>query len=323
MRRALSSWIACGAFALFAVWLALAAGSAGFTPLAWDGPLAGVRLPRAMLAFGVGAVLAVSGAVLQVLLRNPLADPYVLGVASGAGLGGLAAVSMFGIGWWMQAGAAAGALGAIALVFALGYRSFASQGASASPETAPVRLLLTGVMVSSACSAAESLMLATASDTTLRGMLFWLIGDLSGADVAQCMQVGAALVVLVAVAVPAAPRLNLMLHGELFARSLGVDTARLRRVLVGVTALATAAVVTAAGSIGFVGLVVPHVLRLVFGNDQRVLLPAAVLAGGGFLTLADALARVALSPQQLPVGVITALIGAPVFLVLLSRGGRR
>jgi iron complex transport system permease protein len=269
-----------------------------------------LRLPRALAAFACGGLLALAGALMQVLLRNPLADPYVLGVSGGASVGALLAM-LFGLPLVLINGSAfGGALAATLLVFALGH------GEGAWTAT---RLLLTGVIVAAGCGAVVALILTVAPESQLRGMLFWLLGDLghSGSP-------GTALIVLalgLAVAMPFARDLNVLARGELAARSLGVPVARLRGGIQAAASLLTAIAVTTAGSIGFVGLVVPHLTRLAMGNDQRLLLPAATLAGGTLLTLADTAARTIAAPVQLPVGALTAIIGVPVFLFLLTRRG--
>ena len=180
------------------------------------------------------------------------------------------------------------------------------------------RLLLTGVIVAAGCGAVVTLMLAVAPEDRLRGMLFWLMGDLSQTGDPQLVLILLALVLLVSL--PFARELNLLARGADVAQALGVAVRPLRRGVYLVASLATAAAVTHAGAIGFIGLIVPHLVRLATGNDQRLLLPASVLAGGSLLVIADPLARTMLAPQQLPVGVLTALIGVPVFLFLLSRG---
>jgi iron complex transport system permease protein len=269
-----------------------------------------LRLPRALAAFACGGLLALAGALMQVLLRNPLADPYVLGVSGGASVGALLAM-LFGLPLVLiNGGAFGGALAATLLVFALGH------GDGAWTAT---RLLLTGVIVAAGCSAVVALILTIAPEAQLRGMLFWLLGDLghAGAPWPAMIVLAAGL----AVAMPYARDLNVLAGGELSARSLGVPVARLRTAIQVVASLLTAVAVTTAGSIGFVGLVVPHLTRLAMGNDQRLLLPAATLAGGMLLTLADTAARTVAAPVQLPVGALTALIGVPVFLLLLTRRG--
>ena len=267
-----------------------------------------LRLPRALSAFAVGGLLALSGALLQVLLRNPLADPYVLGISGGAAVAALLSMlAGFGSGW-LRGNAFIGAMLSMFIVFGL------SRSGSAWTQN---RLLLTGVVVASGWSAVISLILALAPAAQVQGMLFWLIGDLSYAT-----QPGAAILTLIAglaVSVWFARPLNLLMRGENIAATLGVNPARLRLIIYLLASLLTAMAVTLAGSIGFVGLVIPHILRLAGGTDHRFLLPASVLLGGAFLTLADTLARSGAAPTQLPVGVLTALLGVPVFLFLLSR----
>jgi len=267
-----------------------------------------LRLPRAIAGFACGGLLALAGALMQVLLRNPLADPYVLGISGGAGVGamfailiGLPVIGIDGL-------AFVGALGAMFIVFGLAH------GDGSWTQT---RLLLTGVIVAAGCGALVALMLAIAEEHKLRGMLFWLMGDLGQS--AQWWPAVLALAVALTLAMPFARELNLLSRGMMQAQALGVAVDRLRYAIYLLASLATAASVTTAGSIGFVGLVVPHLVRLATGNDQRLLLPASVLAGGSLLVLADTLARTIIAPLQLPVGVLTALIGVPVFLFLLSR----
>ena len=278
-----------------------------------DGGIAGevvqkLRLPRALSGFACGGLLALAGALMQVLLRNPLADPYVLGISGGAGVGALLAMLLGFPALGINGLALVGAFGAMLLVFGLAH------GDGSWTQT---RLLLTGVIVAAGCGAAVSLVLSIAPESKLHGMLFWLMGDLS-----QSVDPLPALVMLVvalALALPFARELNLLARGFDTAQSLGVPVKRLRLITYFLASLATAVAVTNAGSIGFVGLIVPHLIRLALGNDQRLLLPAAVLAGGSLLVCADTLARTVIAPQQLPVGVLTALIGVPVFLFLLNR----
>lgn len=287
-------------------------------PALWDGaaPHAAVvqelRLPRLLAAFAVGGLLAVAGALLQVLLRNPLADPYILGLSGGAAVAALLAM-LAGLGsYWISGSALIGAFGSMLLVFGL------ARGAG---SWTPTRLLLTGVVVAAAWGALISFLLAVAPEHNLRGMLFWLMGDLShgGEWRAPLALLGLGLLLLF----PFARELNLLARGEVTAGSLGVHVGRLRLVVYFAASLLTAAAVTTAGSVGFVGLVVPHILRLAAGSDHRQLLPASALLGGSLLMLADTLARSIIAPQQLPVGVLTALLGAPVFLYLLRREAAR
>jgi len=267
-----------------------------------------LRLPRALAGFACGGLLALAGALMQVLLRNPLADPYVLGISGGAGVGALSAMLLGLAGLGIAGFSFVGALAAMLLVFGLAH------GDGSWTQT---RLLLTGVVVAAGCGAVVALILTLAPEQKIHGMLFWLMGDLS-----QAVDPWPALLALAAamlVTLPFARELNLLARGADQARSLGVAVPALRRVVYAVASLATAAAVTTAGSIGFVGLIVPHLVRLGLGNDQRLLLPAAALAGGSLLVLADTAARTVVAPTQLPVGVLTALIGVPVFLYLLGR----
>ena len=267
-----------------------------------------LRLPRALAAFACGGLLALAGALMQVLLRNPLADPYVLGISGGAGVGALAAM-LFGLAGLAVPGFAfAGALAAMLLVFGLAH------GDGSWTQT---RLLLTGVVVAAGCGALVALILTLAPEQKIHGMLFWLMGDLS--QTSNPLPALGVLVVALGVALPFARELNLLARGADQALALGVAVPALRRIIYITASLATAGAVTTAGSIGFVGLIVPHLVRLAIGNDQRLLLPAALLAGGSLLVLADTAARTIVAPVQLPVGVLTALIGVPVFLYLLGR----
>ena len=270
-----------------------------------------LRLPRALAGFACGGLLALAGALMQVLLRNPLADPYVLGISGGAGVGAMFAILLGLPVLGIDGLAFLGALSAMFIVFGLAH------GDGSWTQT---RLLLTGVIVAAGCGALVALMLAIAPEHKLRGMLFWLMGDLgqSGQWWPPLLALGVALLL----AMPFARELNLLARGMMQAQALGVAVNRLRYAIYLLASLATAASVTTAGSIGFVGLVVPHLVRLATGNDQRLLLPASVLAGGSLLVLADTRARTLIAPQQLPVGVLTALIGVPVFLFLLSRHQR-
>lgn len=267
-----------------------------------------LRLPRAASAFAVGGLLALAGSLMQVLLRNPLADPYILGVSGGAAVGALIAI-MAGAGLLLvDVAAAVGATLSTFLVFGL---------AHGRGDWSSTRLLLTGVVVAAGWGAVTSLLLVMGEDGSMRSMLFWMMGDLSWAR-----RPGPALGLLVAgmlLAVPLARHLDLFARGELLAGSLGVRVMPLQVTLYTVSAVLTAAAVTAAGSIGFVGLVVPHLLRQVQGAGHRWLLPSAVFAGGALLLIADLLARTLMAPVQLPVGVFTAAIGVPLFLYLLTR----
>lgn len=275
------------------------------------GTLLQLRLERAGSAFVTGAMLALAGVLMQALLRNPLADPYVLGVSGGAAVGALLAMLLAGAAWMIDAAAFGGALLVALLLFALAHRDL--HGAQSGSE--PSLLLLTGVIVASGCGALVTLMLSLAPDGRLRGMVFWLIGDLSGAQwrwFPWLILSGALLA-----AGRTARAINVLAMHAQGAATLGIRVAALRRGLFALAALLTASAVAGAGSIGFVGLIVPHACRFALGPDHRLLLPAATLSGGIFLMLADTAARSLVAPQQLPVGVITVLIGAPLFLLQL------
>jgi iron complex transport system permease protein len=268
-----------------------------------------LRVPRVLTAFACGALLALSGALLQVLLRNPLADPYVLGISGGAGVAVLAA-SLLGLAAAGSGVAAAiGALAALGLTVALAARShgFAME-----------RLLLTGVVLASGFGALTSLLLMLATAGQLPGMMFFLLGDLSGAG--SPGPIWAVLVMLSTYALWAGARLDILSLGGVKAASLGLPVRAMQRLTYLAAAVAAAAVVVQAGAIGFVGLMVPHALRLLGVVAHRQLLPASLLLGGSFLALADALSRMVIAPAELPIGVITALMGVPVMLWLLRRG---
>jgi len=279
-----------------------------------------LRLGRASSAFVTGAALALAGVMMQALVRNPLADPYVLGVSAGAAVGALAAL-LFGAALYLiDVGALLGAVLISLLLYLLARRDLGGMrgGARSGAQTGESSvLLLTGVVLASACMALVTLMLSVAPESRLRGMVFWMIGDLAGTSWRLLPWV--VLAGALTMALRRARALNVMaLHADA-AVALGVNVAGERRFLFLCSGLLTACAVTTGGSIGFVGLVVPHACRHAFGPDHRILLPAAVLAGGGFLVLADTLARTVLAPQQLPVGVLTALIGVPVFLFQLHQ----
>ncbi len=267
-----------------------------------------LRLPRTLSAFATGGLLAMAGALMQVLLRNPLADPYVLGLSGGAAVGALLAMLAGAAGFLISGSAFAGAMLATLLVFGL---------AHGSGSWTPSRLLLTGVVVAAGWGAMITLILAMSPASRLPGMLYWLMGDLSHAG--QSWPGLTVLVVVCLLVFPLGRSLNVLARGSLQAAALGVSVRSLEWLIYLLASLLTATAVTMAGAVGFVGLVVPHMLRLALGNDQRMILPACALAGGALLVLADTLARVVIAPEQLPVGVITALIGVPTFLYLLYR----
>jgi len=273
-----------------------------------------LRAGRALMAFVTGGALALAGVMMQALLRNPLADPYVLGISAGASVGALFALLMMCAAATVDAAALAGAV-AVSLLLYLFARRDMRGGVAA--EGGASMLLLTGVILSSACMALVTLMLSIAPESRLRSMVFWMIGDLAGAPLRAMPWI--VLAGALVYALRSARAMNVMaLHAEA-ASTLGIRVGALRKGLFLVSGLLTASAVTNAGSIGFVGLIVPHACRFAFGPDHRVLIPSAVLAGGSFLVLCDTLARTVIAPTQLPVGAITAIIGAPVFLYQLHQ----
>jgi len=267
-----------------------------------------LRAPRVFAAFVTGGLLSLAGCFLQTLLRNPLADPYIFGVSSGAAAGMLGAMLL---GFGMGPGYAFGIAGAGAVVLVVALLSYRVA------DWNPYRLLLTGVMVAAGLNALISLVLVLAPAYAVKGMLFWLMGDLTYAE----PPFGAALLLclLVALAVVLGPALNALSLGRLKAASLGVATRKLEYVLYLGAAVATAAAVLTAGTIGFVGLIVPHLVRLCGVHDHRLLVPLSAVSGGSLVIVADTIARSAWAPVQLPVGILTALVGVPVLLVLLGR----
>jgi iron complex transport system permease protein len=300
---AVAASIAFGSSGIDAPWERLAAGDPLVRTIVLE-----LRLPRALAAFGAGAVLALAGVLMQALLRNPLADPYVLGVSGGAAVGALGVMLAGLAGFAVDAGAAAGAFAAMLLVFAVAH------GPGGWTTT---RLLLTGVVVAAGCGAIVSLLLSLSDDLRLRGMLFWLLGDFG------YVRTPWSLLLLALAAIPAgllvARPLDALARGELQARLLGVPVRGLRIGIYVAASILTAAAVTTAGSIGFVGLVTPHLVRLATGSSHRAVIPAAALAGGALVVVADLLARTIVAPRQLPVGALTALIGVPLFLLLMRR----
>ncbi len=277
-----------------------------------------VRLPRVLLAVLVGACLAVAGALFQALLRNPLADPFVLGVSGGAALGGIAALSLgAALGWGYAAVPPAAFAGAIATTLLL----YAIAGVRGRVST--TQLLLTGVVFNAFASAAIVFLTSLAGRSEGAGIFLWLIGSLSAVRADVLPWVACFLAAGLACALPMARGLNALTLGEESAEQLGVDVERQKRLLLLSTSLMVGAAVSVSGLIGFVGLIIPHLLRLLVGPDHRLLVPSAALAGAAFLVVCDTLARVLLAGRELPVGAITALAGGPLFLWLLHRGQAR
>lgn len=285
-------------------------------PVSLAGSLLQLRLERALAAFATGAALALAGVMMQVLLRNPLADPYILGVSGGASVGALLAMLFMGAAWMVDAAAFGGAVMVALLLYWLARRDLRGSSVEGSSQ-----LLLTGVVLATGCGALVTLVLSVAPDSRLRGMVFWLVGDLSGARSGWLAWLTLAAALIFAMRM--ARSINLLAMHAQQAVALGVSVSGLRKMLFLCAAILTATAVTGAGSVAFVGLIVPHALRFALGPDHRLLSPASVLGGGAFLVLADTLARIVLAPQQLPVGVVTAMIGVPVFLLQLYRVQRR
>jgi iron complex transport system permease protein len=273
-----------------------------------------LRLPRAILAFLVGGALALSGAGLQALVRNPLADPSLLGISGGAGLGAVVAIALHVTNpWAVPLAAFAGALGAMGLVYRLGIVGRGGVGLDSAT------LLLAGVAVGAFAAAVTTAIVSLSDATQLRNAQLWLWGGLSGASWETVGLLCAYAPLPVVILLASARSLDLLALGEEPARHLGVDVPPLKRRVYVAASLLTAAAVAVSGVIGFVGLVVPHVMRLLWGHRHRPLFPAAFVGGGALLALSDTVARVAVAPRELPVGIVTALVGVPVFVFLLRR----
>lgn len=289
---------------------------AGADPGRWDVIVWELRVPRALMALVVGAGLALAGAGMQTLVRNPLADPYLLGISSGASVGATAAITTgvlggFGI-YAVSTGALLGAVGSALLVYLV---------ATAQGGLTPLRLVLTGVVLSSGLSAIASFLVFIADDArAANSVLFWMLGSVGGATWEK-VWVPAVLVLVMGVAMWSMHRwLDALAAGPETAAALGVDVTALRTTLFVGLAVLVGVLVAVSGGIGFVGLIVPHAARLVVGARHRVVLPVAALGGGLFLLWVDVLARLAVRPQEIPLGVVTGVVGAPLFLLLMGRG---
>ena len=274
----------------------------------------GLRAPRAVMAILVGGGLSLSGAVFQALLRNPLAEPYILGISGGAATGAVLALALglaASLSWALPAAAFAGALVAIFLVLRV---------AATADDRVDVRvLLLAGVVVGAFFTACMAFVLSISDARTVRSAVLWMMGSLVGSDWRTVWMVTLYSIPAVIALVGLARPLNLLAIGEETAGYLGADVERVKRMAYVLASLLTAAGVAATGVIGFVGLIVPHSIRLLVGADYRVLIPLAFLAGAVFLMLADIAARTVLPPTEVPIGVITAFVGVPLFLLLLRR----
>jgi iron complex transport system permease protein len=309
-------WLALSLVALAAFVAAVVLGPAHvpLAALATSDIVRTLRLPRAILAFLVGGSLALSGTGLQALVRNPLADPFLLGISGGAGLGAVAAIALhLASPWALPLAAFGGALVAMALVYRLGLVG------GGGVELDPRVLILAGVAVGAFAAAVTTAIVSLSDAAELRNAFLWLWGGLSGASWDTVLLLCAYAPLPIAVLFAAARPLDLLALGEEPAQHLGADVEPLKRRVYLAASLLTAAAVAVSGVIGFVGLVVPHAMRTVWGHRHRTLLPAAFLGGGALLALSDTVARVALAPRELPVGIVTALVGVPVFTLLLRR----
>jgi iron complex transport system permease protein len=322
---------ACGVLLLITVTAGVGIGSVPLSPAAvWhviasqlsghpDNTVAGIivwqiRLPRVLLAAAVGAALTTAGSVVQVLVRNALADPFLLGVSSGASVGATA-VLLFGafasLGVWsLSVGSVLGALAAMAAVFLV---------SRTSRQLAPTQLILCGVVLSALFESVTSFLIFRGNPQAAQSILFWLLGSFGNANWSQLPIPAACLLVAMGYLLAQARALNALAMGAEPAASLGVDVARLRRNLFIATSLMVGVAVAVSGVIGFVGLVVPHIVRLMVGSEHRRVLPVGVLFGASFMVVGDLLARTIVSPQEMPIGVITAFIGAPTLIVLIRR----
>lgn len=326
-----------GALLLLAIGTGLVLGASDASPgrlvAAWTGApvepaLAGrdrlvlldIRLPRVLLAGLVGAGLAVSGVLMQGLFRNPLADPGLVGVSSGAGLGAVLVIVLGGsvlaplvapLGLYgLQAAAFAGGLATTALLYRIATRGGRTEVAT---------LLLAGIAIAAMVGALMGLMIYVASDAQLRDFTFWSLGSLAGANWQKVAASAPLVLAAIATALALGPGLNALTLGEATARHLGTDVEKLKRVAIVAVAAATGAAVAVSGGIGFVGIVVPHLIRLRIGPDHRYLVPAAALFGAAFLIAADTVSRLSVAPAELPIGIVTAAVGGPFFLYLLLR----
>jgi iron complex transport system permease protein len=272
-----------------------------------------IRFPRVMVAVLVGATLSLGGLVFQALLRNPLAEPYILGISGGAAIGAILGILM-GLARFPGVSILAflGGMATLALVL------FIASGRALLQKEA---LLLSGVMVNAFCSAVIMFLISLAQDARIHNIMFWLMGDLSAAGKSEVFLIAVMVIPCFFVVFWLANAMNLMLMGKEMARSMGVNVRLVNLLLLGVSSFMVSATVSHCGLVAFVGLVIPHMLRLIFGADHRVLVPSCIFGGAGYLVLCDLLARTLPQHGEMPAGVITAMIGAPVFIILLKRTG--
>ncbi|MGP8008742.1 MAG: FecCD family ABC transporter permease [Acidimicrobiales bacterium] len=272
-----------------------------------------LRAPRLVLGLLAGAMLAVAGGTYQGVFRNPLADPYLLGVAAGAGLG--ATIAIIGVGGgvstpsWTPALAFVGAMIAVAFTWIIGGRGLRSSTAT---------LILAGVAVAALLTSVQTFLLQKSSPDSIARVYIWLLGSLASANWSSVTLVLPYVTVCVAICVVAGRALDVMSVGEDESRSLGVPVRRVRFIVIAASSLGTAAIVSAIGLIGFVGIIVPHIVRLLVGTSYRRILPISVIFGAAFLVFADTIARTVMAPSELPLGVVTAAVGAPVFVIILT-----
>lgn len=298
-----------GAWQIFSAMAAKLTGAVSVLSLEQDVIVFGLRLPRIGLAIGVGAALAMAGTAFQALLRNPLADPYVLGISGGAAVGSILAIMLAAdLAFAQPLFSFAGAMAATFIVYQLGRR-----------DDDPARMALAGVVLSTFLASMIALLTSVANNVKLRQITLWLLGDLSSGSYEGLVFVVVSVVICLIALMTQSRALNLMMVGERDAFALGVETARVRWVVHLSASLVTGAAVAAGGAIGYVGLVVPHLVRLAVGADNRLVIPASALAGSLLVLMADTAARTMIAPRELPTGAITALVGAPVFIYLLLR----
>ncbi|HKP69316.1 MAG TPA: iron ABC transporter permease [Pyrinomonadaceae bacterium] len=316
--RSVLIWIVLAASLLMTLAVAVSIGSQQLTLFDLDDTQRAIffdiRLPRVLLAACVGASLAVAGASLQALLRNPLAEPYLLGVSNGAALGTMLAFVFFE--QFIFARPLMAFFGAALATFVVYQMARSRAGMNVE------RLVLSGVIVTTFLSSIIVLLTSLLDAARLRGFTFWLLGDLSQATMNGFYLTLVTAVIGTLVLTSQAKSLNLMMIGERDALDFGVEVGRVRMLVFAMASLLVGSAVAASGSVGYVGLIVPHLVRLAIGSDNRLVVPMSAIAGAIFVMLADTIARVAIAPRELPVGAVTALIGAPVFIYLLNRSGR-
>jgi iron complex transport system permease protein len=272
-----------------------------------------IRFPRVLVAALVGATLSLGGLVFQALLRNPLAEPYILGISGGAAIGAIIGI-LLGLGRFPGVSLLSFAGGMATLVLVL----FIASGRALLRKEA---LLLSGVMVNAFCSAVIMFLISLTQDARIHNIMFWLMGDLSAAGTGEALRIALMVLPCFGVIFWLSNSMNLLLMGKEMAHSMGVDVRFVNVVLLTATSFMVSATVSHCGLVAFVGLVIPHMLRLLFGADHRVLAPACLLGGASYLVLCDVLARTLPQHGEMPAGVITAMVGAPVFILLLKRTG--